>query len=101
MIFQRHDQGPLWTREDIPDMPPEIVDPSSVFNPGAFSRKGKTYLLLRVQTRGRRTFTVPACGDGLTFELASRPVVYSGHGPATTIGDEKRLNPWLQQTPVY
>jgi hydroxyacylglutathione hydrolase len=27
--------------------------------------------------------------------LPDETVVYSGHGPATTIGAEKRLNPWL------
>jgi glyoxylase-like metal-dependent hydrolase (beta-lactamase superfamily II) len=30
------------------------------------------------------------------FALPDETVVYSGHGPATTIGDEKRLNPWLR-----
>jgi hydroxyacylglutathione hydrolase len=30
------------------------------------------------------------------FSLPDETVVYSGHGPATTIGDEKRLNPWLR-----
>lgn len=29
------------------------------------------------------------------FVLPDETVVYSGHGPATTIGEEKRLNPWL------
>ncbi len=29
------------------------------------------------------------------FALPDETVVYSGHGPATTIGEEKRLNPWL------
>jgi hydroxyacylglutathione hydrolase len=30
------------------------------------------------------------------FALPDETAVYSGHGPATTIGDEKRLNPWLR-----
>jgi predicted GH43/DUF377 family glycosyl hydrolase len=80
MIFQRYGEGPLLTRKDIPAMPPDIIDPSSVFNPGAFAKNGKTYLLLRVQTRGRRTFTVPARGDGITFQTAKRPVEFSGLG---------------------
>lgn len=29
------------------------------------------------------------------FALPDTTQVYSGHGPATTIGDERRLNPWL------
>jgi hydroxyacylglutathione hydrolase len=32
----------------------------------------------------------------MLFALPDETVVYSGHGPATTIGDEKRLNPWLR-----
>lgn len=30
------------------------------------------------------------------FGLPDETVVYSGHGPVTTIGDEKALNPWMQ-----
>jgi glyoxylase-like metal-dependent hydrolase (beta-lactamase superfamily II) len=30
------------------------------------------------------------------LKLPPETVVYSGHGPATTIGDEKRSNPWLR-----
>ncbi len=30
------------------------------------------------------------------FALPDEVVVYPGHGPETTIGDEKKLNPWLQ-----
>jgi predicted GH43/DUF377 family glycosyl hydrolase len=78
MIFNRYGDRPLLTRQDVPDMPPDIVDPSCVFNPGAVEKGGKTYLLLRVQTRGRRTFTVPARGDGFKFKVAKKPVVYSG-----------------------
>ena len=37
--------------------------------------------------------------DGIKSRLLSLPdesVVYSGHGPVTTIGKEKRANPFLQ-----
>jgi hydroxyacylglutathione hydrolase len=30
------------------------------------------------------------------FRLPDETVVLSGHGPGTTIGEEKRLNPWLR-----
>lgn len=30
------------------------------------------------------------------FALPDETVVFSGHGPGTTIGEEKRLNPWLR-----
>ncbi|HSJ58749.1 MAG TPA: MBL fold metallo-hydrolase [Anaerolineae bacterium] len=30
------------------------------------------------------------------FALPDETVVYSGHGPVTTIGEEKRFNPWVQ-----
>ena len=39
--------------------------------------------------------------NSINSELMALPastVVYSGHGPATTIGDEKRMNPFLQIT---
>jgi glyoxylase-like metal-dependent hydrolase (beta-lactamase superfamily II) len=32
----------------------------------------------------------------ILFALPDETVVYSGHGPATTIGEEKQLNPWLR-----
>jgi len=31
------------------------------------------------------------------FSLPNTTMVYPGHGPATTIGDERRLNPWLSE----
>ena len=70
----RRPERPLLTRDDIPDMPPEIRDATSVFNPGAVLVDGTTHLLLRVQTRGRRTFLVPA-HDG---RVAPRPTVLRG-----------------------
>jgi len=36
--------------------------------------------------------------DGIRAKLLSQPddmIVYSGHGPATTIGRERRMNPFL------
>jgi glyoxylase-like metal-dependent hydrolase (beta-lactamase superfamily II) len=32
----------------------------------------------------------------ILFALPDDTAVYSGHGPVTTIGEEKRLNPWLR-----
>jgi len=32
----------------------------------------------------------------ILFALPDETVVYSGHGPATTIGEEKRSNPWVR-----
>ncbi len=70
---------PLLTRSDLPAMPPEIVDPSSVFNPGAVLVDGTTFLLLRVQTRGRRTWLVPArLARGLAVTVADRPTKLEG-----------------------
>lgn len=78
MIGRRMGTGgpgtPLITRDDIPDMPPLLVDPSSVFNPGAVKIGGAAVLLLRVQSRGRRSFLVPAVYDGdLEVVVAKRP----------------------------
>jgi beta-1,4-mannooligosaccharide/beta-1,4-mannosyl-N-acetylglucosamine phosphorylase len=90
MIFQRHTNSkgipsPLLTRGDIPAMAPDIVDPSSVFNPGACSVQGKTLLLLRVQTRGRRSFLVPAVSsDNIQFSVANKPTTFRGLQEALT-----------------
>ncbi|HOX27208.1 MAG TPA: hypothetical protein PLL30_15720 [Candidatus Krumholzibacteria bacterium] len=63
MVLRRRQDGPLLTREDIPDVPPLLVDPTSVFNPGACRLKdGRPMLLLRVQSRGRHTFFMRAFG---------------------------------------
>ena len=67
MTLRRRPEGPLLTRNDVPDVLPYLVDATSVFNPGACRLpNGRPMLLLRVQTRGRRTFFMRAfgCGDG-------------------------------------
>jgi predicted GH43/DUF377 family glycosyl hydrolase len=64
MPFRCHD-APLLTRNDIPDVPPDVVDASAVFNPGACSAQDGSdqhLLLLRVQTRGRQTRLMVARG---------------------------------------
>jgi len=79
MPFRRHPESPILTRADIPEVAPHIVDPSSVFNPGAIRDGDSTRLLLRVQSRGRETFLVPAeSTDGVRFEVAARTVRIEG-----------------------
>jgi predicted GH43/DUF377 family glycosyl hydrolase len=56
----RSSDNPILTRRDVPRLPPDIVDPSSVFNPGAVRWGDKYMLMLRVQTRGRRTHLIMA-----------------------------------------
>lgn len=65
MTLRRRPEGPLLTREDIPAVPPALVDATSVFNPGACRLdNGQPLLLLRVQSRGRRTYFLRAFGCG-------------------------------------
>lgn len=55
------------------------MDVSSVFNPGGIQIDGTTHLLLRVQNRGRETFTLHAkSADGVQFELDSNPISFIG-----------------------
>ena len=78
-MLRRSLANPILTREDIPAMPPDLVDPSSVFNPGAIEHDGRIHLMLRVQARSRRTFMVMAdSDDGIKFRVANRPVVLDG-----------------------
>jgi predicted GH43/DUF377 family glycosyl hydrolase len=71
--WKRSDANPILTRASIPDVPPRLVDASSVFNPGAVRRGERTLLLLRVQSRGRETFLMPATSqDGVRFTVSPR-----------------------------
>ena len=72
---------PFLTRLDLPNMPPEIIDATSVFNPGAVMISGETFLLLRVQTRGRRSYLVPARGA----EVADHPTELRGLDDALVV----------------
>ena len=93
--------GPFLSRDCIPQSPPDILDPSSVFNPGATKIEDRTFLMLRVQTRGRRTFTVPAVStDGTNFQVAPKPTQFSGlpqmtvfhnYDPRLTLLDDQLL----------
>lgn len=78
MILRRHPNGPIITRRDLPPMP-GLIEPSAVFNPGAVRLDGVPHLLLRVQSRGRRTFLVPARGrTDRSFVCATVPTVLAG-----------------------
>ncbi|MCK4408635.1 MAG: glycoside hydrolase family 130 protein [Candidatus Eisenbacteria sp.] len=79
MALTRSPENPILTREDVPDVPPEIVDATSVFNPGAVLHEGRYLLMLRVQTRGRETFFMTAeSDDGTRFEVSPRIVRIQG-----------------------
>jgi predicted GH43/DUF377 family glycosyl hydrolase len=76
VYLDRSASNPILTRREIPAIPPLLVDPTSVFNPGAVRYDELFVLLLRVQSRGRETFLLRAAsGDGEHFEVA-REVVH-------------------------
>jgi beta-1,4-mannooligosaccharide/beta-1,4-mannosyl-N-acetylglucosamine phosphorylase len=77
--MKRHPINPILTRADVPPIPPELVDVTSVFNPGAI-KDGDTYrLMLRVQSRSRETFLVMAkSADGVNFTVENKIVDFKG-----------------------
>ncbi|HNX43272.1 MAG TPA: glycoside hydrolase family 130 protein [Bacteroidales bacterium] len=77
--MKRHPKNPIITRDDIPPIPPELVDATSAFNPGAI-KDGNIYrLMLRVQGRSRETFLVMAQSpDGVNFSVENRIVHFKG-----------------------
>ena len=77
--MKRSPDNPILTRADIPDVPPDVVDVSSVFNPGAIVLEGQYLLLLRVQTRGRETMLMVAeSADGERFVVRPEIVRIEG-----------------------
>jgi len=77
--MKRHFINPILTRTNVPPIPPELVDVTSVFNPGAI-KDGDTYrLMLRVQSRSRETFMVMAeSADGVNFTVENKIVDFKG-----------------------
>lgn len=77
--MRRHPGNPILTRADVPDVPPLLVDATSVFNPGAVKAGDRYALLLRVQSRSRETFTMVAeSGDGFRFAVRPEIVEFEG-----------------------
>lgn len=76
--LHRAAENPILTRGDIPAAT-GILDPSSVFNPGAIELDGRVHLMLRVQARSRRTsFVMASSVDGRGFEVATQAVQFEG-----------------------
>jgi beta-1,4-mannooligosaccharide/beta-1,4-mannosyl-N-acetylglucosamine phosphorylase len=78
-MLKRYNKNPIITRTSIPDLIPELVDVSSVFNPGAVKFKDRYILLLRVQNRGRETYIVKAESlNGVDFKIDNKIVDFKG-----------------------
>jgi predicted GH43/DUF377 family glycosyl hydrolase len=77
--MKRHFRSPLISRSDIPCIRPNLVDVSSVFNPGAVRWNDQVVLILRVQNRGRETFLLPAFSrNGVDFAIGGAPICFAG-----------------------
>jgi len=77
-MFKRYSKNPIISPKDIISSHPEMVDVSSVFNPGGIQFGNKILLLLRVQNRGRETLTVKATSDdGVHFSIDDKPIKFS------------------------
>ncbi|MEW6508242.1 MAG: glycoside hydrolase family 130 protein [Bacteroidota bacterium] len=78
-MLKRSKKNPIITRKDIPNIYPNLVDVTSVFNPGAIKFKNKYILLLRVQNRGRETFIVKGeSTNGVDFQIDNKIVDFKG-----------------------
>ncbi len=78
-IVRRSEKNPILTRKDIPDIYPELVDATSVFNPGAIKIGNKYVLMLRVQSRSRRThFLLAESRNGIDFKVGKSLVHFKG-----------------------
>jgi len=77
--MERYTNNPIIVSSDIPDIPPDLVDVTSVFNPGAILFNGKILLMLRVQNRARETYFIMAESEnGINFRVEDQPVNWIG-----------------------
>ncbi len=77
--MKRHSKNPILTPKDVPDIAPDLIDVSSVFNPGAIMFNNQYLMLLRVQNRGRETFTLKALSDdGINFKVSDQRIEFKG-----------------------
>lgn len=77
-MLQRDPSNPILTRAAIPRAT-GLIDPSSVFNPGAIHFDGRDHLMLRVQARSRATSLVMATSsNGVDFDVAKTTVHFAG-----------------------
>ena len=75
----RYPNNPIVTRRNIPDLEPNLVDVTSVFNPGAIRHEDEILLLLRVQNRARESCLMTArSGDGYRFRVDRAEVSVTG-----------------------
>ncbi len=75
----RYPNNPIIHRGMIPQIDKRILDPSSVFNPGAYFQDGLYKIILRVQSRSRETYLLAAeSTDGIDFRIAASPLEISG-----------------------
>ena len=78
-MFKRYPQNPIISTKDIVSSHPEMIDVSSVFNPGGIQFNDKILLIIRVQNRGRETRLVKATSmDGIQFEIENEPISING-----------------------
>ncbi len=78
-MLKRYAKNPIITREEIPAVSPELIDVTSVFNPGAIKFNDKYLLILRVQNRGRETLMMLAeSNDGMKFQVKPMVIHFQG-----------------------
>ena len=77
--MRRYINNPIIRPTDIPNIPPDIIDATSVFNPGAIKFNHKILLMLRVQNRARETYFILAeSEDGIDFDIDNKIVKWDG-----------------------